>query len=78
VRQVAHILQPLVLSAPMPVVQHRVIRVVPANTMLNKDNQVAHHAALGNTTTNKDKVPNLVVKTIAMLVPTSNSIKLHV
>jgi hypothetical protein len=56
------------------VVHHAVL----ANTMVNKDKLpklVANHVVLGNTMINK---VNLVATTIAMLVPTLNSIKPHV
>jgi hypothetical protein len=56
VRQVVLI---VVLLEPLQVVQHRVIRVVLVNTMINKDNLVANYVMLENTMINKD---NLVAK----------------
>ena len=47
--QVAHILQLLVLLAPMPVEQHRVIHAILGNTMFNKDKLpklVANHVPM--------------------------------
>ena len=56
---VVHILQLLVLLEPMPVEQHPFVI----------------HVNLANTAINRDKLLNLVAKTIAMLAPTSIPIK---
>ena len=58
---VVYWIQLLVLLAPMPVGRQPFVI----------------HVLLENTTINKDKLQNLVAKTIAMLVPTLIPTKLH-
>ena len=77
VRQVVHILQLLVLSEPMPVVQQRVIHVVLESTMLNKDNQVVIHVVLENTTIKQVKRLNQLLVKVALLENTKTKREKH-
>jgi hypothetical protein len=65
------VVQLLVLPEPMPVEQHRVIRVLLGNTTNNKDNQVVHHVVLENTMLSKDNplAKRVPVVSTALLVP---------